>query len=92
MARRSIYYANASKIIFEFIKSFSNLTILVKDNGKGIPSDILDRVFELGFTTTNGSGIGLFQNKEVISNLKGNISVKSNINSKETIFEINIPL
>lgn len=84
--------ANASKIIFEFIKSFSNLTILVKDNGKGIPSDILDRVFELGFTTTNGSGIGLFQNKEVISNLKGNISVKSNINSKETIFEINIPL
>lgn len=84
--------ANASKIIFEFIKSFSNLIILVKDNGKGISSDILDRVFELGFTTTNGSGIGLFQNKEVISNLKGNISVKSNINSKETIFEINIPL
>lgn len=84
--------ANASKIIFEFIKSFSSLTILVKDNGKGISSDILDRIFELGFTTTNGSGIGLFQNKQVISNLKGNISVKSNINYKETIFEINIPL
>ncbi len=37
-----------------------NIEIIVEDNGKGIPPEHLDKIFDYGFTTkANGKGIGL---------------------------------
>ena len=51
------------KLIFvETIKEDSNLIVLIKDNGGGIPNTIMNRIFEPYFTTKNksvGTGIGL---------------------------------
>lgn len=82
--------AQAKKIKIDFQEDGNNLMIKIKDDGKGIADDALDKIFELGYTTTSGSGIGLFQNQDIIKNLSGLIEVKS-IQNKETTFVITIP-
>jgi len=51
-----------------------------RDNGNGIPDNILDNIFDFGFTTSRrGSGIGLYHVKEIIESLKGTINVNNKI-------------
>lgn len=67
------------------------LTIVVKDNGPGIPVAIKKQIFQRGFTTKEGKnkGIGLSLVKQCIDNLRGTIRLHSD---KQTIFLIKIPL
>ncbi len=68
-----------------------NLIISVKDNGSGIPSEDLPRIWNLYFTTKEtGNGIGLAVCKKIIESHGGNISVKSVLN-KKTEFRIELP-
>lgn len=74
--------ANAKNIFFSFGKiGISSLIINISDDGKGIPDGDKSKLFDLGFTTTNGSGIGLFNVKSVVDRLKGQISVFSENNN-----------
>ena len=66
------------------------MILKIIDDGKGIKEENISKIFELGYTTTNGSGIGLFQNLDIIKNMSGSIEVFSELN-KETIFIITIP-
>jgi len=52
------------------------LTVTVADDGMGWPATLepLDRVFEKGVTTTDGSGLGLFHVRRVIQGMRGEIS------------------
>lgn len=50
-----------------------------EDDGKGIEDSILPRIFNLGFTTTNGSGIGLYHVKQMVDKMKGKISVNNKL-------------
>ncbi|MBV5634658.1 ATP-binding protein [Pseudomonas aeruginosa] len=56
------------------------LTITFKDDGKGIPKEIhdLDSIFELGVTTTSGSGIGLHYVRNIMSSMGGKILARNN--------------
>jgi signal transduction histidine kinase len=82
--------AKATEIGFTFGKlNNGGLMIQISDNGKGIPSENLDKIFDLGFTTTNGSGIGLYNVKSVIQRIKGKINVTSQVN-KTTTFNIEL--
>jgi Histidine kinase-, DNA gyrase B-, and HSP90-like ATPase. len=81
--------ANASNICFDFSVSESNLILLIKDDGKGISECHINKVFDLGFTTTDGSGIGLSTIKTTVDNLGGFIGVSSN-ESGGTIFKIEL--
>jgi len=70
--------ANATEIRLNFNKKKNSLIISFVDNGKGIPEKHLDNIFDLGYTTTNGSGIGLFQVKDLVKNsLRGEIEIES---------------
>lgn len=77
-----VFISNAEKaksttIDFSFKREKGKYNLLITDNGIGINSNNIDKIFDLGFTTTNGSGIGLFQAKEIVSNdLKGIITVE----------------
>jgi signal transduction histidine kinase len=54
----------------------------IKDKGEGIPPENLDKVFEPFFTTKapgEGTGLGLFVIKGIIENLKGKISLTSQL-------------
>jgi signal transduction histidine kinase len=67
-----------------------NIIITFKDNAKGIPESILDRIFEPYFTTKHqsvGTGIGLHMTHTLIVNsMKGEIKVQNkeyNYNGKQ---------
>lgn len=52
----------------------SGLTIYVSDNGRGlIPGTNLSRIFEMGYTTTHGSGLGLYHVRQALGEMGGSI-------------------
>lgn len=64
--------------------------IVVKDNGQGIPAEILPKIFEPFFTSKQrGTGLGLAITKRVIEQLKGRIAINSVANeSTEVIIDL----
>jgi len=80
--------ANADRITITYKENKGQLEIQFKDNGNGISENNIDKVFELGYTTTKGSGIGLFQVFDIVTkSLKGDISISSK-EKVETIIKI----
>ncbi|WP_144395142.1 ATP-binding protein [Pleionea sediminis] len=70
-----------------------NLYISIKDTGKGIPEDNLERLFEPFFTTKpigQGTGLGLSISYGIIKKHKGDIKVSSQV-GVGTEFLINLP-
>lgn len=64
--------------------------ISFRDDGNGIKNDILPRIFNMGFTTTEGSGIGLYHVNQLVEKLGGNIEVNNKL-PKGVQFKITIP-
>jgi signal transduction histidine kinase len=63
-----------------------------KDDGRGLPAELLDRIYEPGFTTTPGSpGLGLAVSKKVMEQHGGEIRVSSKPNHGAT-FSIVLPV
>lgn len=79
--------AGAKQITFECNIDADELVLDISDNGKGIASENIKHIFELGYTTTDGSGIGLFNILSTIKKMKGKIGVSSEVN-KGTSFTI----
>jgi signal transduction histidine kinase len=55
----------------------NRLQIEVFDNGLGFAEHLkldIDSIFDIGVTTTDGSGLGLFHVKQVINEMGGSIS------------------
>ncbi|MCA0335160.1 MAG: ATP-binding protein [Bacteroidetes bacterium] len=70
----------ASKVELTWTKSGKSIQLSFKDDGKGIADNILDSIFDFGFTTSRrGSGIGLYHVKEIIENLNGAIKVNNKL-------------
>ncbi len=70
--------ADAKNIQIVFNENKGKLDIEINDNGKGISEKNISEVFEMGYTTTKGSGIGLFQVHDLVTNnLKGKILLSS---------------
>jgi len=72
--------ANATKVSIVIRKKAKKISIEFIDNGKGISADtLIHRIFEKGYTTTDGSGLGLYYLKEFVEKqLKGQVSACSN--------------
>lgn len=68
------------------------LTLLVRDNGGGVATDNLERIFDPYFTTkAGGTGIGLYMSRAIIENrLGGTISCRNKEEGAE--FQITLPL
>jgi two-component system, NtrC family, nitrogen regulation sensor histidine kinase NtrY len=69
-----------------------NVTLLIKDNGKGIPKEIQEKLFRPNFTTkTSGMGLGLAIVKNIIESSNGKITYETKEN-QGTTFIIILPL
>ena len=72
------------------------VVLVIEDNGRGIPAENLQKVFEPFFTTrgTIGTGIGLWVAKQFIGGHSGTIEVESrtDVVSHGTKFRISLPL
>lgn len=69
--------SRASNIVFSSLVKSNIIELCIEDNGRGIDNDIRDRsrIFEKGFTRTDGSGLGLYHSKNIIESLGGEISI-----------------
>ena len=77
-------------IIFE-VKTISNgLCIVVQDNGIGIKEADLPRIWEVGFSTNNTSGLGLPFAKQIIEDNEGTIEIVSEL-GQGTVVTIFLP-
>jgi len=68
--------------------------VTIKDNGPGIPPDILKKIFEPFFTTKEagkGTGLGLAITYGLVKKRGGDISVESRL-GKGTTFTIDLPI
>ncbi len=73
-------------------KTETEVIITVFDNGKGIPKEFKEKIFEPKFTTkSSGMGLGLPMIKNIIQAYKGSISFISNPN-EGTTFTVKLPL
>lgn len=84
------------KIEISVLDYDSSFRIIVKDNGIGIPSDKLDKIFERFYRVDNvrnitkGSGLGLAITKHIVMGLGGTIGVESSIKTGST-FKLEFP-
>lgn len=60
--------------------------ISVSDNGRGIPPENLDRVFERGFSTFGTSGIGLSLSRARANALNATIDFQSEVGAGTTFY------
>ena len=94
--------SNAIKYQRPYIDSFVKIKIIVNesgaaievsDNGKGISSEYLNKIFEMFFRASEdsyGSGLGLYITKQVVEKLQGKIEVESQFN-EGTTFKVWLP-
>jgi signal transduction histidine kinase len=79
----ALKYSAANRTVVVGIRSHGNRAVItVRDQGIGIPSAELPRVFELGFRASNagpgrGRGIGMTAVRSIVHELDGTISVDS---------------
>jgi len=53
------------------------LAISFRDDGVGVPKRSVSRLFEIGFTTTDGSGLGLYHVRQILKDMGGSISLRN---------------
>ena len=73
--------------IYSLEKENNKISLIIEDNGIGIPKSDINRVFDKGFTGENGriygksTGIGLYLCKKLCSKLNLEINLKSEVNN-----------
>ena len=81
-----------AKIAVKLTSKSGKAILSIRDNGKGIPEELKDKIFLNYFSTkSTGSGIGLALAKKGIENAGGNIWFESN-QEAGTTFYISMPL
>jgi len=65
--------------------------IRFKDNGPGVHRNHLEHIFNLGFSTRGGSGLGLFIAHSFIGSLKGKLYVEESVVPLGATFTIELP-
>lgn len=74
------------------IKNQRAISIEIKDNGCGIPSESLEKIFSPFYTTRKeGTGLGLFLAYQIIAKHNGVILVESELENG-TIFKVYLPV
>jgi signal transduction histidine kinase len=84
------YRSQQREAVIEFsMKRINNkVAISIKDNGEGIPADSLEKIFNMFYRaskTSEGTGLGLYICKEIVTKLNGSITVDSQLGVGTTV-------
>ena len=74
-------------------KSGNQVSISVSDNGNGIPKKVLDKIFQLFFTTKptgQGTGLGLSMSYDIVKAHGGEIKVETK-EGEGSVFTVTLP-
>ena len=76
-----------------FLKDSESVMVQIRDQGRGIPPEVIKDIFKPFFTTKEvgqGTGLGLYISHEIVKKHRGEISVRSEV-GRGTAFTIEIP-
>lgn len=83
------------KIVVKTKKLDDHFQVMIKDNGTGIPQNVLDKIFQPFYTTKptgKGTGLGLSMSYDIVTQIhRGKLEVTS-VPGESTEFLITIPL
>ena len=85
---------NDSFVLFKAGIENNYLNITVSDNGEGIATEHLSKIFDMFYRaskSSTGTGLGLYICKEIMNKLNGEISISSKVNEGTSVF-LKIPL
>lgn len=95
LLRNSIEALDKPKKVIEITleNHFPKFNILIKDNGCGIKSENIEKIFDkrVSIGKANGTGLGLYQVRNTINSMHGIIEVTS-IFGEGTVFNIELPV
>lgn len=79
--------AHAKRLKVEAIPTSCGVEFLFSDDGVGLHPDISDisRIFDFGYTTTRGSGLGLYYSKKYLNTINGDILLGKNKDKGVTV-------
>ncbi|MBU6384544.1 MAG: ATP-binding protein [Planctomycetes bacterium] len=97
-ARQAMKENGTLRIVVKHDAKTNSVVLTVRDNGSGIPKEVLPKIFDRFFTTKSGpdasgkggTGLGLSACKQIIDEHKGRIRVESTV-GKGTAFTIRFP-
>jgi nitrogen fixation/metabolism regulation signal transduction histidine kinase len=88
---QAVAFGKEAVISIAFEERDGMIIIRIKDNGKGIPNEQIETIFEPYFTTkSTGTGLGLALVKQIISGHQGMITIEST-SEKGTTFKLVFP-
>ncbi|MDA3865078.1 MAG: ATP-binding protein [Deltaproteobacteria bacterium] len=87
--------AGAKSIIVEtkVLPQSKQVQFLIKDDGNGIPPEIIKDIFKpfITFGKKHGTGVGLFLSQQITRTNRGELKVAESSN-QGTVFQLNLPL
>lgn len=74
------FKAKAKKVKISFIPDGKkSLKLSFLDDGIGVSPNHIKKLFDFGFSTTDGSGIGLYHVKQVVKKMNGTVNINEDI-------------
>lgn len=83
--------AKSERVDVKWEKTAESIVLHFRDYGTGIPEEIKDKIFNFGFTYTNGSGIGLYMIRNILKKYNASISANTRVD-KGVEFLVTFPL
>ena len=78
--------AGATRVSANVSSGDGRVSIAVRDDGQGIPAEVLPKIFEPHFSTrTSGSGLGLAISRRLVEGWGGSIDVDSTVGEGTTV-------
>jgi len=75
--RNAIKHGEADKIKIKISNDEKYCFLRIEDNGKGIPNEYFDKIFDEGFSGGNSTGLGLYIAKKTIERYGGDITCEN---------------
>jgi PAS domain S-box-containing protein len=80
---------NGGKVIIVVERSNGMGVVRIRDNGGGIPEEVLPKIFDPYFTTKeSGTGIGLYMSRMIMSHMHGDITARNLDGGAEIIITV----